>query len=211
ELVHYQSRRLARRYLELVARVRERERSLGCDGERLTETVARQYFRLLAYKDEYEVARLFAETDFESRLKSQFEGDFRLRFHLAPPLLSRTDAATGRPRKREFGPWISRFFRILARFRWLRGTPIDPFGWSAERRLERRLIAEYESLVADIMARVGAGNLDIAVALAGVPDMIRGYGPVKLASIAAAKQKEAELRQLFLDPPPKSADAIAAE
>ncbi|MFQ5348753.1 MAG: indolepyruvate ferredoxin oxidoreductase family protein, partial [Rhodothalassiaceae bacterium] len=210
ELVRYQSPRLARRYLALVARVRERERSLGCDGERLTETVARQYFRLLAYKDEYEVARLFAASDFESRLKARFEGDIRLRFHLAPPLLSPTDAATGRPRKREFGPWISSFFRVLARLRWLRGTPFDPFGWSAERRLERRLIAEYESLVADILARIDAGSLEIAVALAGVPDMIRGYGPVKLASIAAAKKKEAELRHLFLDPPPKSGDAIAA-
>ena len=177
----------------------------------LTQAVARNYFKLLAYKDEYEVARLFAESDFESRLKAQFEGDFRLKFHLAPPLLSRTDPATGRPRKREFGPWMGRIFPILAKFRRLLGTPFDPFGWNHERRLERRLIAKYESLVEDILARLTAGNLEIAVALAQIPDMIRGFGPVKAARIAAAKEKEAELRTLFLNPPPESGEAIAAE
>ncbi len=210
-LTAYQSRRLAARYRRLVERVREAETALPGAGTMLTQAVARNYFKLLAYKDEYEVARLFAESDFESRLKAQFEGDFRLKFHLAPPLLSRTDPATGRPRKREFGPWMGRIFPILAKFRRLRGTPFDPFGWNHERRLERRLIAKYESLVEDILARLTAGNLEIAVALAQIPDMIRGFGPVKAARIAAAKEKEAELRTLFLNPPPESGEAIAAE
>ena len=133
----YQGKRLARRYRALVDRVAAASREIDSEGA-LPLAVARNYFKLLSYKDEYEVARLYTDGEFERRLAEQFEGDFKLALHLAPPLLARPDPDTGRPRKRRFGRWMLSSFRVLARLRFLRGTPLDPFGYSAERREERR-------------------------------------------------------------------------
>ena len=152
--------------------------------------MARQYFKLLAYKDEYEVARLFAQTGFLSETRGKFDGSARLTFHLSPPLIARTDPATGRPRKFAVGAWILPLFGLLARLRWLRGTPLDVFGYSRERRAERRLIAEYETILSRILAELDESRLDLAMELAGLPEGIRGYGPVKAASIERTKALE---------------------
>jgi indolepyruvate ferredoxin oxidoreductase len=205
----YQGKRLARRYRALVERVAEASRTIDPDGA-LAVAVARNYFKLLAYKDEYEVARLYTDGEFERRLAEQFEGDFKLALHLAPPLLARLDPDTGRPRKRRFGRWMLSAFRPLARLRFLRGTPLDPFGYSAERREERRLIGDYEALIEEVLKGLDRARLADAVALAGLPDQIRGFGPVKAAAIAAAREREAALRERFRQGPAPASRPEAA-
>ena len=192
-LVDYQDEAYADRYAQLVHKVRdaECERTPGSSG--LAETVARAYFKLLAYKDEYEVARLHASTAFREQVERTFEGDYRLRYHLAPPLISRPDPHTGRVRKREFGPWVLHLFRVLARMKGLRGTAFDPFARLADRKLERRLIVEYEALVGEVLAALSADNHAIAVELCALPEQVRGYGHVKQAQLEAARKRQAEL------------------
>ncbi len=197
ELVKYQDEAYAARYEKAVARVREAESRRIPGSSALTQAVARYLFKLMAYKDEYEVARLYADGDFAARVASQFEGDYRLRVHLAPPLWSAKDPATGEPRKRTYGPWMLTAMAVLAKFKRLRGTALDPFGRSAERREERRLIAEYESTLAEILERLAPATLDAAVALASLPEHIRGFGPVKARHLAqASERREALLAQL---------------
>jgi indolepyruvate ferredoxin oxidoreductase len=145
-------------------------------------------FKLMAYKDEYEVARLHMQTDFLDRLREEFEGDFTVKYHLAPPLLSSGLDARGRPLKRQFGQWIQPLFRMLARLKFLRGTAFDPFGYTGDRRTERQLVRWYEDLVADLLPRLRADNIDAFSSIAALPMQIRGYGPVKEA--AAEKVKE---------------------
>jgi indolepyruvate ferredoxin oxidoreductase len=196
-LVAYKSARLAKKYRRLVDSV---------DDPGLREAVALGYHKLLAYKDEYEVARLHLET--EAKARELFEGDLRLTYHLAPPLLPGRDAA-GRPKKRAFGPWIGGVYRVLARMRWLRGTPLDVFGYSAERRMERRLIKEYERDMAEVLRDVTPETLSLAVELAGLPRQIRGFGPVKVANAVAAAARRTELLAAFRAGSP--AVATAAE
>ncbi|WP_120993027.1 indolepyruvate ferredoxin oxidoreductase family protein [Stutzerimonas urumqiensis] len=186
-LTRYQSARYARRYQALVERVRQADRE---PDQALTEAVARYYFKLLAYKDEYEVARLYSEPAFRQRLASQFEGDYRLQFHLAPAWLAKRDPVTGEPRKREFGPWMLNAFEVLAKFRFLRGTPLDPFGYGADRKLERELIGEYERTVESLLSQLKPGNYRTAVAIAALPEQIRGFGPIKERSVAAVRQRQ---------------------
>ena len=192
-LTEYQNAALAGRYRDWVDRARRAEHGVSPDSTGLTESVARYYFKLLACKDEYEVARLFAQTGFLSETRSKFEGSARLRFYLSPPLIARTDPATGRPRKYAVGGWVLPLFGVLARLKWLRGTPLDLFGYSRERRAERRLIVEYEALMSRIVEELDESRLALAVELAGLPERIRGYGPVKAASIARAKALESGL------------------
>ena len=190
-LVAYQGRRLAKKYRKLVDQF---------DDPRLKEAVAKSYAKLLAYKDEYEVARLLLDTEVKAR--ETFEGDFTMKFHLAPPILSKT-GANGRPQKKEFGPGMLRWMRLLARMKGLRGTPLDIFGRTAERKMERALIKQFERDMAEVKKRAGGDNTDVAVALAELPLSIRGFGPVKMANEAkAAKQREALLAQLRSDTPP---------
>ncbi|MBI4988621.1 MAG: indolepyruvate ferredoxin oxidoreductase family protein [Rhodocyclales bacterium] len=190
-LTAYQDAAYAGRYRTLVGKVRSAESSLG--STRLSEAVAQNYFKLLAVKDEYEVARLHADPAFHARIAATFEGDYRLNFHLAPPLLAKTDPVTGLPKKRAYGPWMLTALRGLAKLKFLRGGALDIFGKSAERRAERRLIAEYERDVAELLARLDAANLDTAVELAGLPEHIRGFGHIKLRSVDAARQKREAL------------------
>jgi len=192
-LAAYQSARLAKRYRKLVDHAPD---------ARLREAVAKGYHKLLAYKDEYEVARLHLQT--LARARAEFDGDFTPRFHLAPPLLSRM-GSDGRPVKRSFGPWIMRGFAILARLRVLRGTVLDPFGATSERRMERQLIREYEALMPRILAEVTPDRHDIAVELAELPLQIRGFGPVKHRNADAAAQRRAELLAEFDAPPARVA------
>src|SRR5262249_12925549 len=146
----------------------------------LTEAVARYYFKILAYKDEYEVARLYTSGAFQKQVDATFEGEnLRYTFHLAPPILGRKDPNTGLPKKTSFGPWMMKAFGVLAKLKSLRGTAFDIFGYSAERRTERRLIGEYETMIAEILAKLSPRNHALAVALAAIPEKIRGYGHVK--------------------------------
>ena len=164
---------------------------------RLAEAVARNYFRLLAYKDEYEVARLHSDTAFRSKIASQFEGDYKLNFYLAPPLLSETDPNTGHPIKRRFGPWMMSAFSLLAKAKGLRGTPLDVFGRTPERRMERQLIGEYEALVDELLARLERGNHAVALQLAALPEEIRGFGYIKENNLKTARAKWSELLARF--------------
>ncbi|MCY4450909.1 MAG: indolepyruvate ferredoxin oxidoreductase family protein [Immundisolibacterales bacterium] len=193
----YQDAAWAERFRRTVERVRaaEAERTPGRDG--LAEAVARNLFRLMSYKDEYEVARLYTSGEFEAGLRRQFEGDFRLRFPLAPPLIARRDPETGELRKREFGPWMFRAFRALAKMRRLRGTAFDLFGRTEERRMERRLIAEYEETVGEILDRLAPANHEAAVTLASVPETIKGFGHVKLRSVETARARRERLGAQF--------------
>jgi indolepyruvate ferredoxin oxidoreductase len=206
-LTAYQNAAYGERYRALVARIEaaERERTPGMKG--LAEAVARYYFKLLAVKDEYEVARLYAAPEFTEKLKQQFEGAVKLSFHLAPPLLARRDPASGHLKKAEFGGWMMPAFRVLARLKGLRGTPFDIFGYGAERRLERRLIADYEALIAEVIAGLGHDNHALAVELASIPEKIRGFGHVKQAHLKAAKACEADLIAHFRNPETTHRDA----
>jgi indolepyruvate ferredoxin oxidoreductase len=208
-LTDYQSARLAKRYRNLVNQVRDAATKGGYD-DALPRAVAINYAKLLAYKDEYEVARLFTDGRFEKQLRDQFEGDFKFSFNLAPPLLAGKPDALGRPGKRAFGAWMLQVFRTLAKFRFLRGTPLDIFGYSADRKLERDLIAGYEKDVATVLGLLSPVNIDVAVELLSLPDRIRGYGPVKEKAVADAKARYAQLAADLVNPPPAPRQ-IAAE
>jgi indolepyruvate ferredoxin oxidoreductase len=195
----YQNRAYGERYLALVQKVRDTEaRLFPCEPPVLTEAVAFNYFKLLAYKDEYEVARLYSNGEFTRQLQAQFEGDYRLEFHLAPSWLAKRDPNSGAPRKRSFGPWMLKAFEVLATFKFLRGTAFDPFGRSLERRQERELIDHYVSDVELILAHLNAGNRHAALSLARLPERIRGYGHVKEAAMKAAALQAARMRQSLI-------------
>ncbi len=197
-LAAYQNAPYARRYRNWVEKVRtvEAEKTPGQCG--LAEAVARYLFKLMAYKDEYEVARLYSETSFLDRVKSTFDGDkLYFEFHLAPPLLARRDPETGEPKKISFGPWMLKVFAVLAKFKFLRGTAFDPFGYTTERQMERRLVTEYEHLLEEICERLTLNNHRFAVELAMIPEKIRGFGPVKQRHLVAAKGEEAALLEQF--------------
>jgi indolepyruvate ferredoxin oxidoreductase len=201
ELTAYQNAAYAKRYRDLVGRVEaaERERGKGMTG--LTAAVAKYAYKLMACKDEYEVARLYTDGRFLERLKAEFAGDYRLTFHLAPPLFARRDAATGELQKRPYGPWVFSAFKLLTKLRGLRGSPFDIFGYAAERREERQLVADYFALADELAAKLTPENHAIAVSLAEIPEQIRGYGHIKARSLKAAKTREAELLALFRKPP----------
>jgi indolepyruvate ferredoxin oxidoreductase len=199
-LTGYQDAAYAGRYRELVERVRQAEAAQVRGSGALAEAVARYYFKLLAYKDEYEVARLYADPAFMEKVRAQFDGDYKLHFHLAPPLLARRDPVTGELRKSEYGGWVFTAFKLLARLKGLRGTPFDIFGRTAERRMERQLIADYEAAVGEILARLSAQNHGLAVQIASIPEDIRGYGHVKEANVKKAKAREAELLAALRSP-----------
>ena len=197
-LTAYQNATYARRYRNWVEKIRTVEAVKAPGRCGLAEAVARYLFKLMAYKDEYEVARLYSETSFLDRVRSTFDGEkLRYEFHLAPPLLARRNPVTGEPKKMSFGPWILKLFAALAKLKFLRGTAFDPFGYTAERKTERRLIAEYEKLLGEFVERLTPNNHQLAVALAMVPEKIRGFGPVKQRHLAAAKAEEATLLEQF--------------
>ncbi len=192
-LTAYQDDAYALRYRTRVGSIRALEAKAAPGSDTLSWAVAKNYFKLMAYKDEYEVARLYTDGVFQQQLDRTFEGDYRLEFHLAPPLISRPDPETGRPRKMRFGPWMRTAFRLLAGMKGLRGTRWDVFGYNSERKLERRLIADYEATLDEIAARLRLETLGPALALASLPEQIRGYGPIKSASVEKAKLREKQL------------------
>ena len=186
------------RYSDFVAKARKAEGEQARGREGLSEAIARNLFKLMAYKDEYEVARLYTDGNFKKQVATAFEpGSLRFEFHLAPPLLARKDKVTGEPRKISFGPWIMSAFGLLKRLKGLRGTAFDPFGYTAERRTERKLIADYEALMTEVLGKLNADNHPLAVGLAVIPEKIRGFGHIKLRNLKAAKADEAALLEQF--------------
>ena len=198
-LVDYQDAAYANRYRQLVDAVRQAEQRVAPRSTALTEAVARYFFKLMAYKDEYEVARLYTRGDFLKRVAQQFEGDYQVRFHLAPPLLAKRDEH-GRLQKKEYGPWMFRAFGLLAKLKFLRGGRFDVFGHTAERRGERQLIADYEQTLHELLGSLDARRLALAVEIASIPEHIRGYGHVKEAHLHEAKAREAALLATWRNP-----------
>ena len=192
-LIGYQSKRLAKRYRKLVAKAQAAEDGAGVQG--FAEAVAEGYFKLLSYKDEYEVARLHSQT-LDTALAEAFGSHGKVTYHLAPPILGRKDGE-GRPRKSEFGPWMAKAFRILARFKMLRGTPLDPFGRAAERRMERAMIKEFQTMVAEVIPALTPENAPLAVELARLPLQVRGFGHVKQENAERVAEERAALLAQF--------------
>jgi len=202
----YQTGRYAKRYRKAVARVRAAEaRVMGAGETALTDAVARALFKLMSTKDEYEVARLYTDGRFKAMLEDRFTGTPRPTFHMAPPLLAKRDLVTGHLVKRDYGPWVFGAFRALAALKGLRGTPLDPFGRTAERRMQRRLAADYRTLVDTLIEGLTRDNHAVAVDLARLPLDMRGFGHVLEANVAAAKAKEAALLETFRTPAPSMA------
>ncbi len=198
-LTAYQGRRLARRYRARVEQVAAREREVvpQAGASPLATAVARSYAKLLAYKDEYEVARLWSDGEFQRQLARELAGEPRIEIQLAPQLLNRRDRQSGRAQSRRFGPWILPALRGLAKLRFLRGTPLDPFGRTAHRRLERALIGEYEARLDELLAALTPENHGVAVEIAALPEQIRGFDTVKEASLARVREREPELLAAF--------------
>jgi indolepyruvate ferredoxin oxidoreductase len=198
-LTGYQNAGYASRYSSLIEKVRDAEARIRGHGG-LAEAVARYYFKLLAYKDEYEVARLFTDGSFKQKVASMFEGDYKLHFHLAPPLLAKRHSESGELVKSEYRAWVFGAFKILAKLKFLRGGRLDVFGYTKERRVERQLISEYEKTVGELLASLSEDNHALAVRIAGIPEDIRGFGHVKERNMEHAKAKRSELLALFRSP-----------
>jgi indolepyruvate ferredoxin oxidoreductase len=196
-LTAYQNAAYAKRYIALVDRVRAAERRISRSDGPLAFSVARGYFRLLCIKDEYEVARLYSDGEFAQDLRQRFSGPYKIRFHMAPPLLARPDQATGHIRKRHYGAWMGNLFPLLARMKVLRGTWLDVFGYTRERRAERLLIDQYQQTIDTLLAGLTPDNYQFAVEIAALPERIRGFGHVKAHNIVRAKQCESELLAAF--------------
>jgi len=197
-LTAYQDAAYAARYRRLVEQAAAAEAAKAPDRSGLADAVARYLFKLMAYKDEYEVARLYSDGSFRKQVDSELGGEqLRLHVHLAPPLLARRNKATGEPKKMTFGPWIFPLFALLAKLKFLRGTAFDPFGYSIERRTERALVPNYEAMLEEVLAKLNGENHAVAVALAAIPEKIRGFGHVKMRHLKAAKADEAALLEQF--------------
>ncbi len=193
DLTDYQDRRYATVYADFVEEIRRYE-SLWMPGRsEFSTAVAHNLFKLMAYKDEYEVARLYTDGGFRQQLAKEFEGEFRLEVHLAPPILARLDRRTGRPAKRRFGPWMQQLFRLLRHGRKLRGTSFDPFGYTTDRRLERELIAQYRREIRGLAQCLTPETYAKACEVARLPEQIRGFGPVKRARVEALEPRRTEL------------------
>jgi indolepyruvate ferredoxin oxidoreductase len=199
-LTQYQNEAYAKRFEAFVEKVRAAEARFG-SGDALSKAVAKNLSKLMAYKDEYEVARLYTDGEFQKRLAETFEGDVKVKFHLAPPLLAKRDAQ-GHLVKAQYGSWMKFAFGVLAKFKGLRGTALDPFSRTEERKQERKLITDYEALIDQITGTLSRENHETAIALASLPEQIRGFGHVKERNIeAAAAQREALLQRFHAGHP----------
>ena len=196
-LTDYQNAAYAKRYENLVNRVQQAESTLG--KTLLTQAVAKSLFKLMAYKDEYEVARLHTDRSFLDKVGAMFEGDFKLNYHLAPPMIAKQNDK-GELQKQKFGPWMLTGFKLLARLKGLRGTALDPFGRTEERRMERALITRYEASIEEVLRTLDAGNHAAALDLARIPELIKGYGHVKARHVEAAQQQWSAATAAFRQP-----------
>ena len=200
DLTAYQNAAYARRYEAVVREVAAAEQSKAGGRTGLAAAAARNLYKLMAYKDEYEVARLYTDGAFVRQLRETFDGNLKLKFHLAPPLIAPRDPKTGQLKKLTFGRWVMPAFRVLAKLRFLRGSFFDVFGYTAERKMERQMIPDYEATLRHLIGKLDADNYDLAVEIAEVPDSIRGYGHIKEEAVEAAREHESQLRRLFDDP-----------
>jgi indolepyruvate ferredoxin oxidoreductase len=205
-LADYQNAAYAEKYRSLVDKVRSGEQDKTPGTTPLTEAVARYAFKLMAYKDEYEVARLYTSGDFEKRIRDTFDGDYKIHFNLAPPLLARRDSE-GHLRKSEYGAWVFGVFKLLAKMKGLRGSALDVFGYTAERKTERALIDEYFATVEELLATLERDNHTLAVEIASIPEHIRGYGHIKEEHLSGARKRREELLSAWRNP---VAAAVAA-
>jgi len=213
-LKDYQNKAYVQRYLKLVERVRTLETDRIPGSTEFTEAVAYYYFKLLAYKDEYEVARLYTNGDFMKKIRGRFEGDFKLKLHLAPPLFSKRNPHTGEPIKTAYGQWMFSAMKFLARFKFLRGTAFDPFGKTVERKMERSLIQEYEKTIEELLRGLSKKNHVLAIEIAKIPEQIRGYDLVKQRHVDSVKLHEQELLEEFRNTSgiyatPKTAETVS--
>jgi len=198
-LAAYQDAAYAARYRAAVEQVRQAERNIVPNSRDLTEAFAQGLFKLMAYKDEYEVARLYTDDAFAEKLTAQFEGDYRLTFHLAPPLFARRDRQTGHLRKQSYGPWMRHLFKLLAPFKVLRGTPFDPFGYTAERKAERALIEEYTADLHRHAEAMTPQQLPTVLQLARLAQTVRGFGHVKEHNLARYRDERQRLKQILAE------------
>ncbi|MCW8945309.1 MAG: indolepyruvate ferredoxin oxidoreductase family protein, partial [Sedimenticola sp.] len=204
-LTAYQDADYAARYNNWVTRIREREQALGLSG--LTEAVALNYAKLLAYKDEYEVARLYSDPSFKEQIANQFEGDYHLEFHFDPPLFAKIDPETGQHKKRNYGSWMLKAMGLLSQFKGLRGSWLDPFKNNPDRKLERKLIADYEQTLETLCVQLTTENLETAIALARLPEAIRGFGHIKHDAANQAIKKQEELLKALISLPDSDSKA----
>jgi indolepyruvate ferredoxin oxidoreductase len=200
ELVAYQDEAYSQRFGKAIEAFRTFEMERRNGKQTLTRIAVKNLYKLMAYKDEYEVARLYSDPHFEAKLSAQFYGDYKVKYHLAPPILSRMNKATGRPDKIAFGSWMKHGFLMLARFKRLRGTAFDIFGYTAERRVERKLIEDYEALLRVLADRISADTEQTIARLLNLPDVVRGYGPVKEANIEKMQKQKADLLSILERP-----------
>ena len=207
DLVAYQDEAYARQYLEFVREVRSSEADLG-DSTAMTEAVARYLYKVMAYKDEYEVARLYTDGNWLRSVQSQFTGDYTLKFHLAPPLISKRDPESGELQKREFGAWMYSALRLTAKLKFLRGSRLDIFGCSRERRAERAFIGQYREMVQEALSRLSRSTHATAVDVAALPEQLRGFGHVRDASMEELEQRWEELRRELDNPALRGTDVV---
>lgn len=199
-LKDYQNAAYAKRFETKVREIQTAEQKQRKDSNILTETVARSLFKLMAYKDEYEVARLHTQTGFDQRIDQMMEGNYTVKYHLAPPLFAKKDPQTGHLKKKEYGPWMAKAFSFVAKFKSLRGTALDPFGKTEERKMERQLIVDFETVLHELKSNLTAENFAIAEEIAALPMKIRGYGHVKEAAVKSYKAELANLLNQFRNP-----------
>lgn len=198
-LKDYQDEEYAKSYQAFVSKIENYEEALGKSRE-LTNAVARNLFKLMSYKDEYEVARLYTNGEFEKQISDTFDGEFKINYHLAPPIIGFGKKPNGRPRKRAFGPWMMKAFKQLAKYKHLRGGKWDIFGYSSERKMERALIEDYKATIENALGKLSNDNRQFVSAIARLPEEIRGFGPVKLEAIEKAKAKKKGLLEQLNKP-----------
>ena len=196
-LIKYQNKRYAEKYKVLVDYVKKYEEKIKIGNNSFSNTVAINYFKLMSYKDEYEVARLYSNKEFINKITDTFEGNFKINFHLAPPIFYKKDKVTGNPLKMNFGFWIMILFKFISKFKFLRGTYFDIFGYFDERKIERILIKNYEQRILEICSKLTIDNNALAVEIASIPDQIRGFGYIKKKNIEIAKSCEVKLMSSF--------------
>ena len=196
-LIEYQNKKYADKYKELVDYVKKCEEKISVDIKNFSNAVAINYFKLMSYKDEYEVARLYSDNEFINKINETFEGNFKINFHLSPPIFYRQDKVTGRPLKINFGSWIMILFKFISMFKFLRGTYLDPFGYFKERKIERLLINSYKERILEICSKLTIENYALAAEIASTPDQIRGFGYIKEKNIVIAKRCEDKLMTAF--------------
>ena len=196
-LIEYQNKKYADKYKELVDYVKKYEENINVDVKNFSNAVAINYFKLMSYKDEYEVARLYSNNEFINKINETFEGNFKINFHLAPPIFYKKDKVTGNPLKMTFGSWTMNLFKFISKFKFLRGTYFDLFGYFEERKIERLLINNYKNLIQEICPKLTIDNYSLAVEIASIPDQIRGFGYIKKKNIEIAKNCENKLMSMF--------------